>query len=65
MKRGFQNGHNQSDLKEVKASDARHSLLLGVGSADCCLEQMMLVHVFGISPKGMQTGPAIRVPECS
>lgn len=31
--------------------------LLEVGTTDCCQEQMTLVRVFSISPKGMQTGP--------
>lgn len=30
--------------------------LLGVGTTDWCQEQMTLVRVFSISPKGMQTG---------
>lgn len=57
MKSGFQDGHNQSDLKEIRTSDARHSLLLGLGTTDCCLEQMTLVCIFSIVPEGMQTGP--------
>jgi len=57
MNSGFQGGPNQSAVKETRSSDARHSLLLGVGTTGCSLEQMTLLHVFSICPKGMQTGP--------